>query len=54
MNDIRYEYKYQPLGYELNTNGKEKSEEEQASKSENQAYENTIFLNLPKGFKLGG
>lgn len=55
MNDVRYEYKYQPLGYELtNTNNNEKPEEEQASIGENQVYENTNFLNLPKDFKLGG
>ena len=53
MNDVRYEYKYQPLGYEL-ANNREKSEEEITTKEENQGYENTNFLNLPKNFKLGG
>ena len=55
MNDIRYEYKYQPLGYELNNTNKkeEENKEEQTPKAENQVYD-TNFLNLPKGFKLGG
>ena len=55
MNDVRYEYKYQPLGYEIknnNENNEPKKEEQQAVV--NNDYENTNFLNLPKGFKLGG
>ena len=57
MNDVRYEYKYQPLGYELNNNkgkSEEEGKEEKVPVENNQNYENTNFLNLPKGFKIGG
>ena len=54
MNDVRYETRYVPLGYELNNKKEKTDEEEKTPEVVNNNNENTNFLNLPKGFKIGG
>ena len=57
MNDAHFDFRYhQPLGYELvnNKNKDENSDVDQTQAVVEQAIEYKQYLNLPKGFKIGG
>lgn len=54
MNDIRFAYKYQQMGYNLTDNKKDESGEKAPQNTVESSTEYKQYLNLPKNFKLGG